>query len=258
MTRKPSRSTTRSVARAFPMARCGCACISRWSRTSSPRMARWIARRRIARPPSIFRRSRCACCPTRSPAQAASLIAGEVRPVLTTDVVIAPDGELVEASIYPARIRISQRLNYDHADQILADPEFSGELADTLRQAQRRRESIARSASARGRAFHPAARGQGSRARRRHPDRGPRYRLAQPAAGRRIHGAEQLRRGRIRRRPSDPDHLSSAASDQRRLRRVSARACRSIPNITPGSASITMRNSARRFAAMPTWCCSAN
>ena len=64
--------------------------------------------------------------------QAASLIAGEVRPVLTTDVIISPDGELAEASIYPARIKISQRLDYDRADRILADPEFSGELADTL------------------------------------------------------------------------------------------------------------------------------
>jgi exoribonuclease-2 len=64
--------------------------------------------------------------------QAASLIAGEVRPVLTTEVTIAADGEVVEASIYPARIRISQRLDYDRADKILADPEFSGELADAL------------------------------------------------------------------------------------------------------------------------------
>ena len=63
---------------------------------------------------------------------AASLIAGELRPVLTTDVIISPDGEIVEASIYPARIRISQRLDYDRADRILADPEFSGELADSL------------------------------------------------------------------------------------------------------------------------------
>jgi len=63
---------------------------------------------------------------------AASLIAGEVRPVLTTDVTISPDGEVTEASIYPTRIRISQRLNYDRVDQILADPEFSGELADSL------------------------------------------------------------------------------------------------------------------------------
>jgi exoribonuclease-2 len=64
--------------------------------------------------------------------QAASLIAGEVRPVLTTDVMISPEGEVLEASIYPARIRISQRLDYDRADRILADPEFSGELADAL------------------------------------------------------------------------------------------------------------------------------
>jgi exoribonuclease-2 len=64
--------------------------------------------------------------------EAASLIAGAMRPVLTTDVVIAADGEITQATIYPARIRITQRLDYDHADQILADPEFSGELADTL------------------------------------------------------------------------------------------------------------------------------
>jgi exoribonuclease-2 len=66
--------------------------------------------------------------------EAASLIAGEVRPVLTTDVIIAPDGEVVEVSIYPARIKISQRLDYDRADQILADPEFSGEIAEALGQ----------------------------------------------------------------------------------------------------------------------------
>ena len=64
--------------------------------------------------------------------QAASLIAGEVRPVLTTDVIISLDGAVAEAAIYPARIKIGQRLDYDRADQILADPEFSGELADTL------------------------------------------------------------------------------------------------------------------------------
>ncbi len=63
---------------------------------------------------------------------AASLIAGEVRPVLATDVTIAPDGEILDASIYPARIRISQRLDYDRADRILADPAASGELAETL------------------------------------------------------------------------------------------------------------------------------
>ena len=65
--------------------------------------------------------------------RAASLIAGEIRPVLTTDVIIAPEGEMTEASVYPSRIKISQRLDYDRADQVLADPEFSGEIADSLR-----------------------------------------------------------------------------------------------------------------------------
>jgi len=64
---------------------------------------------------------------------AASLIAGEARPVLTTEVTISADGEVTEASIYPARIRISHRLDYDRADQILADGEFSGEVSDSLR-----------------------------------------------------------------------------------------------------------------------------
>ncbi len=45
--------------------------------------------------------------------RAASLIAGEDRPVLTTDVRLSADGALVEASIYPARIPIMRRLDYD-------------------------------------------------------------------------------------------------------------------------------------------------
>ena len=64
--------------------------------------------------------------------EAASLIAGETRPVLTTDVTISSEGEVLEASIYPARIKIAQRLTYDRADRILADPEFSGEMAESL------------------------------------------------------------------------------------------------------------------------------
>lgn len=52
--------------------------------------------------------------------RAASLIAGETRPVLTTDVILSAEGELLEASIYPALIPISQRLDYDQADAILA------------------------------------------------------------------------------------------------------------------------------------------
>jgi exoribonuclease-2 len=38
----------------------------------------------------------------------------------------------VEASIYPSRIRISQRLDYDRADRILAGAEVSGEIAESL------------------------------------------------------------------------------------------------------------------------------
>ncbi|HYR79712.1 MAG TPA: RNB domain-containing ribonuclease, partial [Candidatus Dormibacteraeota bacterium] len=49
----------------------------------------------------------------------ASLIAGEERPVLTTEVRLSPDGELLETSIYPARIPIMQRLDYDQVDRML-------------------------------------------------------------------------------------------------------------------------------------------
>jgi exoribonuclease-2 len=52
--------------------------------------------------------------------RSASLIEGEERPVLTTDVKLSPDGELMEASIYPARIPIMRRLDYDQVDSMLA------------------------------------------------------------------------------------------------------------------------------------------
>ena len=58
--------------------------------------------------------------------RAASLIAGEDRPVLTTDVRLSADGALVETSIYPARIPIMRRLDYDQVDRILE----SGARAD--------------------------------------------------------------------------------------------------------------------------------
>jgi len=58
--------------------------------------------------------------------RAASLIAGEDRPVLTTDVRLSADGALVESSIYPARIPIMRRLDYDQVDRILE----SGACAD--------------------------------------------------------------------------------------------------------------------------------
>jgi exoribonuclease II len=64
---------------------------------------------------------------------AASLSAGEERPVLTTDITLSEQGEVRDARIYPARIAIHQRLDYDLADRILAAPAPSGEAADTLR-----------------------------------------------------------------------------------------------------------------------------
>ncbi|HUY26916.1 MAG TPA: ribonuclease catalytic domain-containing protein [Candidatus Binataceae bacterium] len=52
--------------------------------------------------------------------EAASLIAGRERPVLTTDVTISPSGEVLGATIYPARVAISRRLDYPEADQMIA------------------------------------------------------------------------------------------------------------------------------------------
>lgn len=66
--------------------------------------------------------------------RAASLIASESRPVLTTEVRLSPEGEIIEASISPARVRISERVAYEQADRILSDPGESGELADVLRE----------------------------------------------------------------------------------------------------------------------------
>jgi exoribonuclease II len=51
----------------------------------------------------------------------ASLVAGELRPVLTTDVRIGPEGELLSQSIYPGRMRIGARLDYRRADRMLED-----------------------------------------------------------------------------------------------------------------------------------------
>jgi len=53
---------------------------------------------------------------------AASLLAARDRHVLTTDVRLSSDGELVSYSIYPAQLRVAARLSYDEADQLLATP----------------------------------------------------------------------------------------------------------------------------------------
>ena len=63
---------------------------------------------------------------------AASLLAGEERPVLTTDVRLSPDGELLEASIYPARIPIMRRLDYDQVDRMLESGAPADEAAATV------------------------------------------------------------------------------------------------------------------------------
>ena len=64
--------------------------------------------------------------------RAASLIEGEDRPVMTTDVRLSRDGELVEASIYPARIPIMRRLDYDQVDRILESQNIADETAATI------------------------------------------------------------------------------------------------------------------------------
>ena len=64
--------------------------------------------------------------------RAASLIEGEDRPVLTTDVRLSADGELIDASIYPARIPIMRRLDYDQVDRILESGTGADETAATV------------------------------------------------------------------------------------------------------------------------------
>jgi exoribonuclease II len=58
--------------------------------------------------------------PDRIACDAASLIAGEERHVLTTDVRLSANGEIASYSIYPSRIRIAARLSYDACDALLA------------------------------------------------------------------------------------------------------------------------------------------
>ena len=64
--------------------------------------------------------------------RAASLIAGEDRPVMTTDVRLSADGELVEASIYPARIPIMRRLDYSEVDRMLASSTGADDAATAV------------------------------------------------------------------------------------------------------------------------------
>jgi exoribonuclease II len=64
--------------------------------------------------------------------RAASLIEGEDRPVLTTDVRLSADGELLDASIYPSRIPIMRRLDYDQVDRFLESRDDGDETAATV------------------------------------------------------------------------------------------------------------------------------
>src|SRR5580700_11135362 len=64
--------------------------------------------------------------------RAASLIEGEDRPVMTTDVRLSADGELLDASIYPARIPIMRRLDYDLVDHFLESDASTDDTAATV------------------------------------------------------------------------------------------------------------------------------
>jgi exoribonuclease-2 len=58
---------------------------------------------------------------------AASLSAGKERHVLTTEVYLSPQAELTNYSIYPDKVRIASRMNYERADELLsADPNGQG------------------------------------------------------------------------------------------------------------------------------------
>jgi exoribonuclease-2 len=50
----------------------------------------------------------------------ASLIAGQERAVLTTDVALSADGSVVDYKIYPSSIAVSARLTYTQADALIA------------------------------------------------------------------------------------------------------------------------------------------
>jgi exoribonuclease II len=58
--------------------------------------------------------------PDRIACDAASLIAGQERHVLTTDVRLSAVGDIIGYSIYPSSIRIAARLSYEDCDALLA------------------------------------------------------------------------------------------------------------------------------------------
>lgn len=81
----------------------------------------------------------------------ASLIAGEERPALVTDVRLSEEGELRDSSIYPAAIRVARRLDYEQANEFI-DGNGDGEADRAVRKlyamAMRLRERRRRSGAA--------------------------------------------------------------------------------------------------------------
>jgi len=63
----------------------------------------------------------------------ASLVQDRERHVLTTDLTISPSGEIENATIYPARIRIVKRLDYGEADRALASAPSNDRVGAMLR-----------------------------------------------------------------------------------------------------------------------------
>jgi exoribonuclease-2 len=74
--------------------------------------------------------------PDRISTDVTSLTAGQERHVLTTDVQLSPAGELIGYSIYPGRLSIAGRANYDKADRLLCgadEPDCRDEVGLALR-----------------------------------------------------------------------------------------------------------------------------
>jgi exoribonuclease-2 len=79
--------------------------------------------------------------PDRISCDLASLLAGRERPVLTTEAIISPGGELSATSIRPGRIPIARRIDYAQADLILSgaqSDEQAGPILSTLHEAAMR------------------------------------------------------------------------------------------------------------------------
>ncbi|MGH7933777.1 MAG: ribonuclease catalytic domain-containing protein [Candidatus Binataceae bacterium] len=70
--------------------------------------------------------------PDRVSCDAASLIAGQERHVMTTDVRLSASGDLSGYSIYPAQIRVATRLSYDSADAFISGSAVQSQAPEAL------------------------------------------------------------------------------------------------------------------------------